>query len=54
MADLSARCNFVAEPIVPVRLQHVLGCTGLLGQGEERGAETSKYFIYVSRLYLGR
>lgn len=24
MADLSARCNFMAEPVVPVRLQHGL------------------------------
>lgn len=54
MADLSARGNFMAEPVVPVRLQHVLGCTGLLRQGEEMGAETSKYLIHVSSLYLGR
>lgn len=40
MADLSARCDFMAEPVVPVIFQHVLGCTGLLGQEEERGAET--------------
>lgn len=54
MADLSARCNFMAEPVVPARLQHVLVCTGLLEQGEERGAQTRKYLIYVSSLYLGR
>lgn len=54
MADLSATCNCMAEPALPVRLQHVLGCTGLLGQEEERGAETRRYLTYVSSLYLGR